>query len=95
MYLWNTILLLKKSTENGGSWTRTNESLRLRDLQSLAIAAMRYPLETMLEKGIEPSTVRLQGGCSTVELLQQLDENFIAKSCFTLKNYLNFYFQEG
>lgn len=33
----------------------------------------------MLAKGIEPSTVRLQGGCSTVELHQQLDEDFIAK----------------
>jgi hypothetical protein len=28
----------------------------------------------MLAKGLEPSTVRLQGGCSTIELHQHRDE---------------------
>ena len=40
------------------------------DLQSPAIAAMRHPRKigkSMLAKGLEPSTVRLQGGCSTIE----------------------------
>lgn len=30
----------------------------------------------MLAKGLEPSTVRLQGGCSTIELHQQMERRF-------------------
>jgi hypothetical protein len=49
-------------------WGRLDSNQRRpksRDLQSLAIATMRHPLSYMLEKGIEPSTIRLQVGRST------------------------------
>ena len=50
-------------------WGRLDSNQRRpksRDLQSLAIAAMRHPRrEMMLAVGLEPTTVRLQVGCST------------------------------
>lgn len=51
----------------GGGQTRTDETQRVRDLQSLAIATMRHPRERkdLLAKGLEPSTIRLQVGRST------------------------------
>ncbi len=68
----------KTSQKRGCFWGRLDSNQRsreTRDLQSLAIATMRHPLvkreKEMLAKGIEPSTVRLQGGCSTIELHQQ------------------------
>lgn len=89
-----TMMEFKKCPEK---WGQLDSNQRKSKTERFTVSCnCRYaipPLKTMLEKGIEPSTVRLQGGCSTVELLQQLDENFIAKSCFTLKNYLVFYFQ--
>ena len=60
-------------------WGRLDSNQRkpkLGDLQSPAIATMRHPpngkkWKRMLAKGLEPSTVRLQGGCSTIELHQR------------------------
>jgi hypothetical protein len=48
-------------------WLDSNQRRpKSRDLQSLAIAAMRHPQkEEMLAVGIEPTTARLQVGCST------------------------------
>ncbi len=43
------------------NWRRPKSA----DLQSAAIAAMRRSQKNMLEKGLEPSTVRLQVGRST------------------------------
>jgi hypothetical protein len=60
--------------ENGGGVTRTHED-RSRGIYS----PLQLPLcdtpeekkeERLLAKGLEPSTVRLQGGCSTIELHQ-------------------------
>ena len=56
------------------NWGRADSNRRKPkpgDLQSPAIATMRHPQRVMLAKGIEPSTVRLQVGCSTIELHQQ------------------------
>ena len=96
MSFWYTILLeLKKEHRK---WGQLDSNQRKSKTERFTVSCnCRYaiPPRTMLEKGFEPSTVRLQGGCSTIELLQQLDENFIAKSRFTLKNYLIFYFQEA
>ena len=39
----------------------------------------------MLAKGFEPSTVRLQGGCSTIELHQQNKLLFVPEVFFLLK----------
>ena len=51
--------------ENGGDWTRTNED-RSRGIYSpLQLPLCDTPLKGMLEKGIEPSTIRLQVGRST------------------------------
>lgn len=42
----------------------------------------------MLAKGLEPSTVRLQGGCSTIELHQQKKVVLITKDFFLLKSHV-------
>ena len=75
-----TMLDFKNRPEEWGRLDSNQRSPKTRDLQSLAIATMRHPRKDqkrMLAKGIEPSTVRLQGGCSTIELHQQNDGNFI------------------
>ena len=50
-----------------GQLDSNQRSRKTRDLQSLAIAAMRYPRNelNMLTAGIEPTTIRLQIGRST------------------------------
>jgi hypothetical protein len=80
-------------------WGRADSNRRnpkVRDLQSLAIAAMRHPLrigqKKMLEKGIEPSTVRLQVGCSTFELLQQILCYIYNKLLDYSQEFLEFFF---
>jgi hypothetical protein len=45
----------------------------------------------LLEKGIEPSTVRLQVGCSTFELLQQILHTVITTNLIIHKIFLNFF----
>lgn|GEM_PF-1409954 len=53
--------------DSPGRWGRLDSNQRRpksRDLQSLAIATMRHP-QSMLAVGLEPTTVRLQVGCST------------------------------
>ncbi len=61
-----------KDPKRWGRLDSNQRSPKTRDLQSLAIAAMRHPPKRqMLAKGVEPSTVRLQGGCSAIELHQQ------------------------
>jgi hypothetical protein len=57
---------LTTAADGKRQWGRLDSNQRIpkeRDLQSLAIAAMRRPL-MMLAKGIEPSTIRLQVGRS-------------------------------
>lgn len=51
---------------------------------------MRHPprdgRKRMLAKGLEPSTVRLQGGCSTIELSQRIEVELITKPMIPLNN---------
>ncbi len=63
---------IMKYKEHPGEWGQLDSNQRRpksRDLQSLAIAAMRYPRkrgeERLLTVGIEPTTARLQVECST------------------------------
>ena len=53
-----------------GQLDSNQRSRKTRDLQSLAIAAMRYPRneQTVLTAGIEPTTIRLTVGRSAIEL---------------------------
>ncbi len=60
-----TMIEFKKRPEEWGRLDSNQRRPKSRDLQSLAIATMRHPRKEMLAKGIEPSTVRLQVGCST------------------------------
>lgn len=53
-----------RSPLNGGSWTRTNAD-RSREIYSLLPLPLGDTPEEMLTVGIEPTTVRLQVGCST------------------------------
>ncbi len=46
------------------------------------------PPEKLLAKGIEPSTVRLQVGRSTIELRQRERGRAYQRACFTLKGFL-------
>ena len=56
----------------GGGWTRTNVVVRRGIYSPLQLPLCDTPEERkrMLVKGIEPSTVNLQGCCSTIELHQ-------------------------
>lgn len=62
-----TMMEFKKRPEEWGRLDSNQRRPKSRDLQSLAIAAMRHPQKEkkMLAKGIEPSTIRLQVGRST------------------------------
>jgi hypothetical protein len=60
------------SMRTGGGWTRTSVVRRRGIYSPLQLPLCDTPVEKerMLAKGLEPSTVRLQGGCSTIELHQ-------------------------
>lgn len=63
---FTTLVDYKKSPKGWGQLDSNQRRPKSRDLQSLAIAARRYPRrKKMLTVGIEPTTVRLQVGCST------------------------------
>ncbi len=72
----------------GGGVTRTHELRRGGIYSPLQLPLCDTPenWKKMLAKGLEPSTVRLQGGCSTIELHQQKTCNVITQSLFPLKN---------
>lgn len=65
------------SIEFGGGWTRTSGVVRRGIYSPLQLPLCDTPIgeKKLLAKGIEPSTVRLQGGCSTIELRQQKSGN--------------------
>ena len=71
--LFTTLVDYKKCPKGWGRLDSNQRRPKSRDLQSLAIAAMRHPLKEsgfrnqykMLAVGLEPTTVRLQVGCST------------------------------
>ena len=64
---FSMIMTMKSCPSGWGQLDSNQRSHKTRDLQSLAIAAMRYPQrgKQMLAVGLEPTTVRLQIGCST------------------------------
>lgn len=54
--------------KSGGGWIRTNVDRSRGVYSPLQLATMRHPQvgrKTVLAVGIEPTTVRLQVGCST------------------------------
>lgn len=61
--------------ERWGQLDSNQRRPKSRDLQSLAIAARRYPRGILLAVGLEPTTYRLQGECSTIELCQHQVDN--------------------
>ena len=64
---FTTLMDYKKSPKGWGRLDSNQRRPKSRDLQSLAIAAMRHPQKErkLLAVGLEPTTVRLQVGCST------------------------------
>ena len=60
---------LEELLKNGGGQIRTDVGVRRKIYSLLQLAAMRLPpnfySKCMLEKGLEPSTIRLQVGRST------------------------------
>ena len=66
------IEMIHEFTRNfGGGWTRTSESRRRGIYSPLQLPLCETPRrEKMLAVGVEPTTYRLQGGCSAIELCQ-------------------------
>ena len=71
IFFWLAIecksLIIREWGRPDSNWRRPKS----RDLQSLAIATMRHPRRRLLAIGLEPTTIRLQVGRSTIELCQQ------------------------
>lgn len=74
----------------GGGWTRTSEGVSRGIYSPLQLPLCDAPL-TLLEKGIEPSTVRLQIGCSTFELLQHSKNSLTYSKLLTFSTTTNLF----